>query len=136
MKNFNNKTIFTLIFSILLVLGCEDSKEETSDPVIRDAGVEELAGETAGEAAGESAGESAGEAGGEAAGEDVVAGSRTPRYITKKSREEAGAKEKSMEETMPKVFKELKNIFLKLENHYKDMQDIEFTVENKKLWML
>ena len=71
-----------------------------------------------------------------AQGEDVVAGSRTPRYITKKSREEAGAKEKSMEETMPKVFKELKNIFLKLENHYKDMQDIEFTVENKKLWML
>jgi len=49
-----------------------------------------------------------------AQGEDVVAGSRTPRYITKKSREEAGAKEKSMEETMPKVFKELKNIFLKL----------------------
>ena len=71
-----------------------------------------------------------------AQGEDVVAGSRTPRYITKKSREEAGAKEKSMEETMPKVFKELKNIFLKFEYHYKDMQDIEFTVENKKLWML
>ena len=71
-----------------------------------------------------------------AQGEDVVAGSRTPRNITKKAREEAGSKEKSMEETMPKVFKELKNIFLKLENHYKDMQDIEFTVENKKLWML
>ncbi len=71
-----------------------------------------------------------------AQGEDVVAGSRTPRYITKKAREDAGAKEKSMEETMPKVFKELKNIFLKLEKHYKDMQDIEFTVENKKLWML
>ena len=49
-----------------------------------------------------------------AQGEDVVAGSRTPRYITKKAREDAGAKEKSMEETMPKVFKELKNIFLKL----------------------
>ncbi len=71
-----------------------------------------------------------------AQGEDVVAGSRTPRNLTKKAREEAGSKEKSMEETMPKVFKELKNIFLKLENHYKDMQDIEFTVENKKLWML
>ena len=71
-----------------------------------------------------------------AQGEDVVAGSRTPRYITKKAREDAGVKEKSMEETMPKVFKELKNIFLKLEKHYKDMQDIEFTVENKKLWML
>ncbi len=71
-----------------------------------------------------------------AQGEDVVAGSRTPRYITKRAREEAGVKEKSMEETMPKVFSELKNIFLKLEKHYKDMQDIEFTVENKKLWML
>ena len=42
------------------------------------------------------------------------------------------AKENQWEETMPKVFKELKNIFLKLEKHYKDMQDIEFTVENKK----
>ena len=71
-----------------------------------------------------------------AQGEDVVAGSRTPRYITKKAREEAGAKEDSMEETMPKVFKELKNIFIKLEKHYRDMQDIEFTVENNKLWML
>ena len=71
-----------------------------------------------------------------AQGEDVVAGSRTPRYITKKAKENAGAEEKSMEETMPKVFKELKNIFVKLEKHYRDMQDIEFTVENKKLWML
>ena len=41
-----------------------------------------------------------------------------------------------MEEIMPKVFKELKNVFVKLEKHYRDMQDIEFTVENKKLWML
>ena len=71
-----------------------------------------------------------------AQGEDVVAGSRTPRYITKKAREDARAKEESMEEIMPKVFKELKNIFNKLEKHYKDMQDIEFTVENNKLWML
>ena len=71
-----------------------------------------------------------------AQGEDVVAGSRTPRYITKKAREDAGAKEKSMEETMPVVFKELKSVFIKLEKHYRDMQDIEFTVENKKLWML
>ena len=71
-----------------------------------------------------------------AQGEDVVAGSRTPRYITKKAKEDAKAKEKSMEEVMPKVFKELKNIFIKLEKHYKDMQDIEFTVENNKLWML
>ena len=71
-----------------------------------------------------------------AQGEDVVAGSRTPRYITKKSKEEAGAKDKSMEETMPKVFRELKQVFVKLEKHYRDMQDIEFTVENNKLWML
>ena len=71
-----------------------------------------------------------------AQGEDVVAGSRTPRYITKKAKEDAKANEKSMEEVMPKVFKELKNIFIKLEKHYKDMQDIEFTVENNKLWML
>ena len=71
-----------------------------------------------------------------AQGEDVVAGSRTPRYITKKAKEDAGAKEDSMEEIMPKVFKELKYIFIKLEKHYRDMQDIEFTVENNKLWML
>ncbi|MBO6486472.1 MAG: pyruvate, phosphate dikinase, partial [Pelagibacteraceae bacterium] len=71
-----------------------------------------------------------------AQGEDVVAGSRTPRYITKKAKEDAGAKEDSMEEIMPKIFKELKNIFTKLEKHYRDMQDIEFTVENNKLWML
>ncbi len=71
-----------------------------------------------------------------AQGEDVVAGSRTPRYITKKAKEEAEAKEKSMEEVMPKVFKELKSIFVKLEKHYRDMQDIEFTVENNQLWML
>jgi len=71
-----------------------------------------------------------------AQGEDVVAGSRTPKYITKKAKEEAGAKEESMEETMPRVFKELKSIFVKLEKHYRDMQDIEFTVENNKLWML
>ena len=71
-----------------------------------------------------------------AQGEDVVAGSRTPRYITKKAKEDAGAKESSMEELMPKVFKELKSVFVKLEKHYRDMQDIEFTVENNKLWML
>tara|TARA_A100001011_G_scaffold387116_1_gene464346 strand:- start:851 stop:3511 length:2661 start_codon:yes stop_codon:yes gene_type:complete len=71
-----------------------------------------------------------------AQGEDVVAGSRTPRYITKKARENAGAKEDSMEEIMPKVFTELKNVFVKLEKHYRDMQDIEFTVEKKKLWIL
>ena len=71
-----------------------------------------------------------------AQGEDVVAGTRTPQYITKKSRLNAGAKELSMEESMPKVFLELKKILQKLEKNYRDMQDVEFTVENKKLWML
>ena len=71
-----------------------------------------------------------------AQGEDVVAGTRTPQYITKKARLKAGEKLPSMEESMPKVYRELKEIFIKLERHYKDMQDIEFTVENNKLWML
>ena len=71
-----------------------------------------------------------------AQGEDVVAGTRTPRYITKKTKQNSGSKEPSMEESMPKVYKELKKVFLKLEKHYRDMQDIEFTVENNKLWML
>ena len=71
-----------------------------------------------------------------AQGEDVVAGTRTPQYITKKARRDAKVKELSMEESMPKVFKELQKILKKLEMHYKDMQDVEFTVENSKLWML
>ena len=71
-----------------------------------------------------------------AQGEDVVAGIRTPQNITKKARLKSGSKDLSMEETMPKVYKELVAIYKKLEKHYRDMQDIEFTVENKKLWML
>ena len=71
-----------------------------------------------------------------AQGEDVVAGTRTPQYITKKASENSSSKEKSMEESMPKVFIQLKKILKKLENHYRDMQDVEFTVENNKLWML
>ena len=71
-----------------------------------------------------------------AQGEDVVSGTRTPQYITKKARKDSGAKEKSMEESMPKVFLQLKKNLNILERHYKDMQDVEFTVENKKLWML
>ena len=71
-----------------------------------------------------------------AQGEDVVAGTRTPQYITKKAKQDSGSKDPSMEEAMPKVYKELAKVFLKLERHYKDMQDIEFTVENNKLWML
>ncbi len=71
-----------------------------------------------------------------AQGEDVVAGTRTPQHITKKARINSKETLQSMEEYMPKVYKNLKNILIKLENHYKDMQDVEFTVENNKLWML
>ena len=71
-----------------------------------------------------------------AQGEDVVAGTRTPQYITKKARKEAKAKDVSMEESMPKVYKQLEKILKKLETHYRDMQDVEFTVENNKLWIL
>ena len=71
-----------------------------------------------------------------AQGEDVVAGTRTPQYITKKASKEANAKELSMEESMPQVFKKFKKFSKKLEIHYRDMQDLEFTVENNKLWML
>ncbi len=71
-----------------------------------------------------------------AQGEDVVAGTRTPQHITKKARVESKETLKSMEEAMPETYKQLKNILNKLEKHYKDMQDVEFTVENKKLWML
>ncbi len=71
-----------------------------------------------------------------AQGEDVVAGTRTPQHITKKARKDAKSKGLSMEESMPKIFKQLDKILEILEKHYKDMQDVEFTVENKKLWML
>ena len=71
-----------------------------------------------------------------AQGEDVVAGIRTPQYLTKTAREDAGAKASSMEEAMPEVYHQLADVFDTLENHYRDMQDIEFTVEKTKLWML
>jgi pyruvate,orthophosphate dikinase len=71
-----------------------------------------------------------------AQGEDVVAGIRTPQYLSKAAREEAGAKPLSMEEAMPETYKELTDVFDLLERHYRDMQDIEFTVERGKLWML
>jgi pyruvate,orthophosphate dikinase len=71
-----------------------------------------------------------------AQGEDVVAGTRTPQDITIKAKKESGSKGMSMEEAMPEVYKQLKKVFIKLEKFYRDMQDIEFTVENKKLWML
>ncbi|RYD50237.1 MAG: pyruvate, phosphate dikinase, partial [Sphingomonadales bacterium] len=71
-----------------------------------------------------------------AQGEDVVAGIRTPQYLTKAARETAGAKPLSMEEAMPAAYAELAAVFDQLERHYRDMQDIEFTVERGKLWML
>jgi pyruvate, orthophosphate dikinase len=71
-----------------------------------------------------------------AQGEDVVAGIRTPQNITKKDRVESGSDLPSMEESMPPVYNQLVEIYKKLELHYKDMQDIEFTVQNNKLWML
>ena len=82
-----------------------------------------------------------------AQGEDVVAGIRTPQQITKigsqrwaqlagVSEEERAAKYPSMEEAMPEIYQELDALQTKLENHYKDMQDMEFTVQEGKLWFL
>jgi pyruvate,orthophosphate dikinase len=71
-----------------------------------------------------------------AQGEDVVAGIRTPQYLTKAARERAGAKAASMEEALPETYVELARVFDLLETHYRDMQDIEFTVQQGKLWML
>jgi pyruvate, orthophosphate dikinase len=71
-----------------------------------------------------------------AQGEDVVAGIRTPQYLTRAAREAAGAKPLSMEEAMPEAYAELARVFDILERHYRDMQDIEFTVERGALWML
>ena len=71
-----------------------------------------------------------------AQGEDVVAGTRTPQNICKKSENKSNSRDLSMEEFMPKIFKQLKKIFKQLEKKYRDMQDIEFTVENNKLWIL
>ncbi|HWJ68905.1 MAG TPA: pyruvate, phosphate dikinase [Sphingobium sp.] len=71
-----------------------------------------------------------------AQGEDVVAGIRTPQYLTKAARERAGARPLSMEEALPETYAELAQVFQILETHYRDMQDIEFTVQQGKLWML
>ena len=82
-----------------------------------------------------------------AQGEDVVAGIRTPQQITKIGsqrwaeragipEEERAAKYPSMEEAMPEIYKELDTLQTKLENHYRDMQDMEFTVQEGKLWFL
>ena len=71
-----------------------------------------------------------------AQGEDVVAGIRTPQEISEAARVEAGSDKPSMENTLPKAYSELKRIYNALERHYRDMQDLEFTVEQNKLWML
>jgi pyruvate, orthophosphate dikinase len=71
-----------------------------------------------------------------AQGEDVVAGIRTPQEITEKARVTAGSDKPSMERSLPEAFKELTRIYGVLEKHYRDMQDLEFTVEQGKLWML
>ena len=71
-----------------------------------------------------------------AQGEDVVAGIRTPQNITEKARIEAGSDAPSLEQLMPETFGELTTIFDRLEAHYRDMQDLEFTIQDGKLWML
>ena len=71
-----------------------------------------------------------------AQGEDVVAGIRTPQEITEAARKEVGSDKPSMEAALPEAFAELKRIHAALEKHYRDMQDMEFTVEQGKLWML
>src|SRR5215470_14670154 len=71
-----------------------------------------------------------------AQGEDVVAGIRTPQEITEAARKASGSDKPSMEEALPEAFKELTRIYGLLERHYRDMQDLEFTVEQGKLWML
>ena len=71
-----------------------------------------------------------------AQGEDVVAGIRTPQPISKLVRERQGGRKPSMEEAMPKAFAELKAIGERLEQHYRDMQDVEFTIQEGKLFML
>ncbi len=71
-----------------------------------------------------------------AQGEDVVAGIRTPQALTRAAREEMGDKTASMEEALPDVFDQFKSAVEKLEHHYRDMQDVEFTVERGQLYML
>ncbi len=71
-----------------------------------------------------------------AQGEDVVAGIRTPQVLTKQSRQDMGETALSLEEVMPEIYAQLSEVFQKLEDHYRDMQDIEFTVEDGRLWML
>ena len=71
-----------------------------------------------------------------AQGEDVVAGIRTPNPINKWGRTDKNKELETLDEAMPSIYNELEDIRSKLELHYKDMQDIEFTIENNRLWML
>ena len=71
-----------------------------------------------------------------AQGEDVVAGIRTPQELTIRARKSHGSDLPSLEEVMPSIFKELLSVRSQLETHYKDMQDIEFTIQQGKLYML
>ena len=71
-----------------------------------------------------------------AQGEDVVAGIRTPQDITEKARKEAHSDKPSLEASLPEAFAEFKAVCDKLEAHYRDVQDLEFTIERGKLWML
>ena len=71
-----------------------------------------------------------------AQGEDVVAGIRTPQNLTEEARIEAGADKPSMEKVMPEAYRAFVDISQRLERHYRDMQDLEFTIERGKLWML
>ena len=71
-----------------------------------------------------------------AQGEDVVAGIRTPQHLTRANKEASGDPQPAMEELMPGAFAELTRIQKRLEQHYRDMQDIEFTIQKGKLWML
>ena len=71
-----------------------------------------------------------------AQGEDVVAGIRTPQQISKEGKKERGSDLPCMEEAMPELYKQLCDIRETLEKHYRDMQDMEFTIQNGKLYML
>jgi pyruvate,orthophosphate dikinase len=71
-----------------------------------------------------------------AQGEDVVSGIRTPQPLTMKARIESDSEAASLEELMPEAYAELLSIFARLEAHYRDMQDIEFTIQEGKVWML
>ncbi|QGA57482.1 pyruvate, phosphate dikinase [Brucella sp. 2280] len=71
-----------------------------------------------------------------AQGEDVVAGIRTPQNITEEARIAAGSDKPSLEKVMPEAFAEFLKVANRLEQHYRDMQDLEFTIERGKLWML